>query len=167
VVLNLGSYEYFNYIEYEVGGSIYKTTSTNNHSWPNTFFNIIDENNNVKEIRYDRHNNPSLIQTETQDLRHYGCVYSKARSDYKTKKITSTTTSELDKNKHDIDDTEDFTPLKQLIVDIVNQDYSAYAEVNRTLEIILKLGRNFTKHQSYLDLKMHSIIFLKNWSMKG
>ncbi|WP_164707748.1 hypothetical protein, partial [Pseudomonas viridiflava] len=77
--------------------------------------------------------NSGLLDTETKDPRHYGCIYSKARSDYKTQKIISTTTSELDKKKHDIDAEEDFTSLKQLIVDVVNQDNASYSEDNRAL----------------------------------
>ncbi|HHQ4306176.1 TPA: AAA family ATPase, partial [Serratia fonticola] len=131
--LNLGPYVNFEYIEYEIDGNIYKTSKPTGVNMPLTFFDIVEENGNVIHIRHDRGNNYHLINSEIKDLRHYGCVYSKARSDYKTHKITSTTISELDKDKYDIDTTEDFTSLKQLIVDVVNQDNASYTEVNRFL----------------------------------
>jgi len=38
---------------------------------------------------------------------------------YKTQKITATSTKTLDIEKYDIDTNDDFTSLKQLIVDVV------------------------------------------------
>jgi predicted ATPase len=131
--LNAGPYEYFDYIEYTVGDNVYKTKTPTDGTNHKPFFDIEDENGNVYKIRHDRSNSPGLLASETKDLRRYGCVFSKARSDYKTKKITSTTTSELDKDKHDIDESEDFTSLKQLIVDVVNQDNAGYSEINMAL----------------------------------
>lgn len=131
--LNFGTYNPFDYIEYEVDNDIYKTSSFDQYQHQGSFFDIVDKNGSVDHITYDRSVNNQLIGTIKKDLRTYGCVYSKARSDYKTEKITSTKTSELDKNKHDIDIVDDFTSLKQLIVDVVNQDNSAYSEGNKLL----------------------------------
>lgn len=131
--LNIGPYENFDYIEYVVGKDTFKTAKTTDGTNHNFFFDLTDQNGSTYKIRSDRSNNPEILQSDKKDLRHYGCVYSKARSDYKTQKIKSTTTSELDKNKYDIDMAEDFTPLKQLIVDVVNQDNSDYSETNRSL----------------------------------
>ncbi|MGA4658796.1 AAA family ATPase [Proteus terrae] len=133
--LNYGKYEYFDLIEYSIDDVIYRTTSpvySNFDAKNKTFFDIIDENNNITKIRHDRIYNTSEIDKEINDLRYYGCVYSKARSDYKTRSINSTMTTELDKNKHDIDQEEDFTSLKQLIVDVENQDYYSYSQINIT-----------------------------------
>lgn len=131
--LNAGPYEHFDYIEYVVDDKIYKTQNTTDGNQHKPFFDIRDEGGGIQQIRHDRNNNSGLLDTETKDPRHYGCIYSKARSDYKTQKIRSTTTSELDKKKHDIDAEEDFTSLKQLIVDVVNQDNASYSEDNRAL----------------------------------
>ncbi|WP_313105199.1 AAA family ATPase [Pseudescherichia vulneris] len=131
--LNLGPYEFFDFIEYEVGGDIYRTASQTEIPHEKSFFDIIGQDGSIKKIRHNRIFQSALLNSVTEDLRHYGCVYSRARSDYKTQKITSTTISELDKNKYDIDSTEDFTPLKQLIVDVVNQDNANYSELNRGL----------------------------------
>ncbi|WP_426762599.1 AAA family ATPase [Hafnia paralvei] len=132
IFLNLGPYENFDYIEYEVDDNIYKTANTTDGTTHLPFFDIIESNGNIVKIRHDRHNNSSLLDKEIRDLRHYGCVYSRARSDYKTQKITSTTVSALDKEKYDSDVKDDFTSLKQLIVDVVNQDNAAYTEENKT-----------------------------------
>lgn len=131
--LNVGPYEYFDYIEYIADDKIYKTQAATDGTKHKYFFDVIDEAGSILKIRHDRNNQPGLLDSETRDLRHYGCIYSKARSDYKTKKIISTTTSSLDKSKHDVDAEEDFTPLKQLIVDVVNQDNASYTEGNRAL----------------------------------
>ncbi len=131
--LNVGPYEHFDYIEYVVDDKIYKTQNPTDGNRHKPFFDIMDEGGDIQKIRHDRNNSPGLLDTETKDPRHYGCIYSKARSDYKTQKIRSTTTSELDKKKHDIDAEEDFTSLKQLIVDVVNQDNASYSEENRAL----------------------------------
>ena len=55
---------------------------------------------------------------------------SKARANYKTDKIQHTTTSELDGNKHSDDESDNFTSLKQMFVDIVAQDEHEYMVIN-------------------------------------
>lgn len=132
-LLNLGSFEKFEYIEYSINGNIYKaipTTDGNNH--PN-FFDVINPDGTTQKIRSDKSNSISKIEENALDPRHYGCLFSKARSDYKTKKITSTSISTLDKDKYDTDINDDFTSLKQLIVDVVNQDNADYMETNKLL----------------------------------
>ncbi|MFQ6371445.1 AAA family ATPase [Shewanella sp. YIC-542] len=133
--LNLGSFEYFEYISYvtEVDNKLFKAVPTNDGTTHVNFFDLIDENEQRIKIREDRYNNRVKLDENTTDLRHYGCVYSKARADYKTQKISTTTTSSLDKEKYDVDGNDDFTSLKQLIVDVVNQDNNKYAEMNKTL----------------------------------
>jgi predicted ATPase len=130
--LNRGSFEYFEYIEYIIGGKLYKATP-GTHPTVKDFYTMIDDAGVSTAINTNKNNNPQLIESNTLDIRHYGCVFSKARADYKTKKITSTTTKSLDTEKYDIDQEDDFTSLKQLIVDVQNQDTSDYAELNESL----------------------------------
>lgn len=66
------------------------------------------------------------------DIRHYGFAYSKARSGFRTNKVRSTTTQQLDQSKYDNDETDDFTSIKQLLVDIDEQDNSAWMKTSRT-----------------------------------
>lgn len=68
----------------------------------------------------------------TKDVRDFGCIYSKARSGFKTGIVISTSNQQLDISKHENDDNEDFTSIKQLIVDIDAQDSSRMSEICRT-----------------------------------
>jgi predicted ATP-binding protein involved in virulence len=131
--LNLGSFEYFDYIEYNIGADIYKAVPTSDGTTHKNFYDTIDTAGTSKRIRTDRGNNPQIIETDITDMRHYGCVFSKARADYKTQQIRSTTTKSIDADKYDNDQEDDFTSLKQLLVDIHNQDNSEYAELNKAL----------------------------------
>lgn len=140
--LNRGSFEYFEFIEYIVNGKIYKAVQAN-HSTVKDFYSMIDDAGNATPIHANKNNNAQLIDTNILDIRHYGCVFSKARADYKTQKITSTTTKILDSEKYDNDQEDDFTSLKQLIVDVQNQDTSDYAEINESLGSTPKTWNDF------------------------
>jgi predicted ATP-binding protein involved in virulence len=131
--LNLGTFEHFEYVEYSVGSQVFTAIHTTDGTTHQNFFDVKDNSGTVRKIRTDRSNNPQLIESDTNDLRNYGCVFSKARADYKTQQITSTTTKQLDTEKYDIDQQDDFTSLKQLLVDIKNQDESDYMKLNETL----------------------------------
>jgi len=130
--LNRGTFEYFEYIEYIVSGKLYTAVQPQN-SGIKDFFDRIDDAGARSQIRSNKNNNVQSIDNDSLDIRHYGCVFSKARADYKTKQITTTTTKKLDADKYDVDNEDDFTSLKQLIVDVENQDNSDYAEINKTL----------------------------------
>ena len=131
--LNLGSFEPFEYVEYVVDSKVYKAVPQQGADNIKDFYTLVDDSGNVTSIRSNRNNNPQSIDTNKLDIRHHGCVFSKARADYKTKEITSTTTKQLDIDKYDIDNEDDFTSLKQLIVDVQNQDNSEYVELNKGL----------------------------------
>jgi predicted ATPase len=128
--LNMGTFEYFDYFEYVVNGQIYQTIPSPGET-VRSFFSIVDPTGGVRKIRSDSMNRRSTIESDTLDVRHYGCVFSKARADYKTKQIQSATTKKLDIDKYDTDNEDDFTSLKQLIVDVDNQDKSDFAEIAR------------------------------------
>ncbi len=131
--LNLGTFEHFEYIEYSVGSQVFTAIPTTDGTTHKNYFDLKDSSGTVRKIRTDRNNNPQNIESDTNDLRNYGCVFSKARADYKTQQITSTTTKQLDTEKYDIDQQDDFTSLKQLLVDIKNQDEADYMKLNETL----------------------------------
>ncbi|WP_429103894.1 AAA family ATPase [Aeromonas hydrophila] len=133
-LLNAGSFEYFDYICYVTDeGKSFKAVPTSDGNTHKNFFDLIDESQQKIRVREDRNNNRAKMDSNRDDLRYYGCVYSKARADYKTRKITTTTTKSLDTEKYDIDGSDDFTSLKQLVIDVVNQDNNEYAEINKTL----------------------------------
>lgn len=131
--LNRETFEHFEYIEYSVGSDVFTAIPTTDGTTHKNFFDVKDSSGTVRNIRTDRSNNPQLLESDIEDLRHYGCIFSKARADYKTQQITSTTTKQLDIEKYDIDQQDDFTSLKQLLVDIKNQDESDYMKLNETL----------------------------------
>ncbi len=129
--LNKRSFEYFEFIEYVIDNRLYKAIPSNTRV--KDFYTLIDDTGKSTDIHSNHNTNVELIESNTLDIRHYGCVFSKARADFKTQKITSTTTKSLDTEKYDIDQEDDFTSLKQLIVDVQIQDTSAYAELNEGL----------------------------------
>ena len=133
--LCIGSFKPFDMIEYEVNNELYILKPPMIPESNDTFFTRFDVKNDTAEnIRSDKVNNPSTIQSDEKDPRSYGCVFSRPRADYKTSKIESVKTNELDKNKYDSDKEDNFTSLKQLIVDIQNQDNEEYYDINTQRE---------------------------------
>ena len=129
--LSIGSFEPFDAIEYEVENKCYILTPPTIPGSNKTFFIRYDIVNDTSEnIRTDKSNNPQSVQSDNKDPRSYGSVFSRPRADYKTNKIESVKTNELDKNKYDSDNDDNFTSLKQLIVDVQNQDNEQYSDIN-------------------------------------
>lgn len=131
--LNLGSFQFFDFLEYKVNGQLYRAIPQTDNPGHFSFFDIQNPDGTVRKIRSDSHNNRATINGDNLDVRHYGCIFSKARADYKTQQIKSTTTKKLDTEKYNVDNEDDFTSSKQLIVDVENQDYSEYVETNKAL----------------------------------
>lgn len=130
--LNLGSFENFEYIEYIVDGELLKAKPQPGQDDSKLGFHIIEDSvGGITHIYTNKNNNFKAIEENLKDMRHYGCIFSKARSDFKTEAIRSTTTKELDSEKYAKDNEDNFTSLKQLIVDIQNQDNAEYSKVNR------------------------------------
>ena len=75
-------------------------------------------------IQSNRNSRAERIVQDLGDIRHYGFAYSKARSGFKTQPVKSTTTQQVDRDKYEPDDQEDFTRIKQLLIDIDGQDSS-------------------------------------------
>ncbi len=128
--LCLRSFEPFERIEYEVDGNKYAAVPTGNVTYDQTgFYNRIDLRTNAStNIFTSLNNNRGQISLDPLDIRHYGCVYSKARADFSVKKITGTTSLEIDKDSYDDDSTEDFSSLKQLIIDLQYDDSARLQE---------------------------------------
>jgi predicted ATPase len=131
--LNLGTFVVFDFIEYKIDGNNYKAVQPTDGTTHPNFFDVVDSTGAIHKIRADRNNNIQALESDSLDLRKNGCVFSKARADYKTQQIKSTTTKQLDSDKYDADNEDDFTSLKQLLVDIQNQDNSEYVELNKGL----------------------------------
>jgi AAA15 family ATPase/GTPase len=135
--LNGYSIEYFEYIEYVSGDQILKAVPPSFQSdVSNGFYDMIEADSTITHMRTEKNDNGGSTINDTIDnnplnIRFSGCVLSKARADFQTKAITTTTIKQLDEVNKDLDDKEDFTSLKQLIVDIDSQDNSEYARINR------------------------------------
>lgn len=128
--LNEGSFAYFDYLEYEAVGKRYKAEQMSPISTIVGFHKrTCLESGKVENIERNRNNAPDIMKSDREDPRFYGCVFSKARADYKTDKINSVGTSIIDSGKHLTDDAERYTSLKQLLVDIKAQDEHDFAEL--------------------------------------
>lgn len=141
--LNIGTFEPFDFIEYDINGQTYKAIPQTEHANMLTFFDLISPDGSTRKIRSNKNFNLQEISADNLDIRNYGCIFSKARADYKTQQIQSTTTKQLDIDKYDVDNEDDFTSLKQLIVDVENQDNSDYAEINKGLGAAPKSWEEF------------------------
>jgi predicted ATP-binding protein involved in virulence len=147
--LNIGSFKPFSFIEYEANGDIFQAVpledkGMDSYYYKDFFIRVDKANGATTKIMSNKNNNPNLIQQDEKDPRHYGCLLSKPRADYKTSRIISSTTQELDKNKYDTDNNDDFTSLKQLLVDIQSEDNEDYREINynRSKKEILPMSEN-------------------------
>lgn len=135
--LNGYSIEYFEYIEYVSEGQILKSVPPSSQNDVSSgFYDMIKADSSTTHMRTGKNNSNgsttnATIDNDPLNIRFSGCVLSKARADFQTKAITTTTVKQLDEAKKDMDDKEDFTSLKQLIVDIDSQDNSEYARINR------------------------------------
>lgn len=144
--LNLGTIEPFKSITYDIGGVKYTITPRDVNAGIG-FHKRTKEGEDVSTNVSGHKGDLNKIKEDTLDIRHYGCAYSKARSGFKTKPVKSTTTQQLDADSYDNDDTDDFTGIKQLIVDVKAQDnssldkltskgeYTNYEDFHRTSKI--------------------------------
>ncbi len=128
--LNLGSIEPFEYIEYIVETDKYKIIPAEGADF-GFHFRMSLGSGSKTEVQSNRNTNRSRIDEDLLDIRHYGCVYSKARSGFNTQSIKTTTTQQLNDSKYDDDNNDNFTFIKQLLVDIVAQDNSTLSEICR------------------------------------
>ena len=81
-------------------------------------------------IGRNNHNDREGMLADSKDPRSYGSVLSQARSDFKTKRIEHSSSKELDTDLHEQDSEDDFTSLKQLLVDINTSDNEEYSRIN-------------------------------------
>ena len=127
--LNLGSFDPLGELTYDVNGITYTLVPANINSNLG-FHNRVNHSDGKETIISSNHNNNrSSIETDMSDIRHYGCVYTKARSGFGTRVIKTSSTQQLDDSKYENDEKEDFTQIKQLLIDIQIQDDRAWARI--------------------------------------
>lgn len=125
--LNRQSIRPFEYIEYSVDGNSYCITPDNREEWfVNSGFHNrrLIESSAVEMVHTGISSNEEKIHKDLKDLRHYGFSYSKARSGFKTDPVRSVTTQQIDNEKYEPDEEENFTRIIQLLIDIDGQDSS-------------------------------------------
>lgn len=71
------------------------------------------------------------MNNDINDPRHYGSLISLPRSAYSTKQISNVGVSELDTSIHEKDTENDFTSLKQLLVDLSGLDSEDFMDQHR------------------------------------
>lgn len=117
--------EAFEYINYTADGVVYTITPTSESDSQFGFHSRKNESDGTTQtIRSNHNNNRQLIDSDPADLRHYGFSYSRARSGFNTQKVNAATIQQLDSEKYENDSKDDFTSIKQLLVDIDAQDNS-------------------------------------------
>ena len=137
--LDLGTFEPFDKIDYMVDSEIYVLSKINRENAKYGFHKRLKVNaNEILAIHRGRNNDEEGIQADKKDIRSYGFAYSKARSGFKTEKVYSATTQQLDLNKYENDSKDDFTNIKQLLVDIDTQDNSEWMRIT-----VNNVGINF------------------------
>lgn len=146
--LNLGSITCFEHIKYNANGENYSITP--NDMNPHLGFHKRKRESDGTEVTVisNRNTNFDKLENDLEDIRHYGCAYSKARSGFSTKVVKSTTTSQLDDSKYESDSSDDFTAIKQMLVNIKSQDNSTWAKLSRN-------GDPRTYQEFLLSGKMH------------
>lgn len=129
--LNLGSITSFDFIECEIDGDRYRLSGYNSNSNLGFHKRTKLSDDSSKQINTNRDNNFESIDKDNEDIRRYGIIYSTARSDFKTDKIKSSSTLQLDKDKYEVDNKENFTSIKQLLIDLNEQDNSQWMKITK------------------------------------
>ena len=129
----------FEYIEYQIDNEIYRATPKTPESYDGYYNLLLPDKETIIEVNTGKNRNGSStsnsnIDKDFRNIRFYGCVFSKARADYRTEKIIGTTTKQLDIENKDIDTEDNFTSIKQLLVDIEGEDNAKFKEDSKKSE---------------------------------
>ncbi len=130
--LNRGSFAPFESIQYDIASDLFTLSRTSDSDANSGFHkrkNEIDGSNKV--IRCNRNINPKDIENDFRDIRHYGVAYSKARSGFKVDPIKSSTAEQLDSDKYEIDNRDNFTNIAQLLIDVDTDDSRLWKKISR------------------------------------
>jgi len=128
----------FEYIEYQIDNEIYQAIPPTQESYYG-YYNLLLPDKTIIQVNSGKNRSGgsasnSNIDEDFRNIRFYGCVFSKARADYRTEKIKGTTTKQLDIENKDIDTEDNFTSIKQLLVDIEGEDNAKFKEDSKERE---------------------------------
>ena len=124
--LNGQSIQPFEYIEYEAGGADYHIVPDGRHGNVGFHKRTIVGSDNYEAVHSGRGNSEDRMKSDVKDIRYYGFAYSKARSGFNTGPVVSITTQQVDAEKFEPDEQDNITRIKQLIVDIEQQDDASW-----------------------------------------
>lgn len=120
--INNGKFFFFDYLKYIVDDD-YIIKKSGKYPNDKLYVTIINEKTGIR--------NDVLITSKNEknknNIRYYGCIYSKARSGFHIDSVDSVKTSLIDNNKYENDATDNFTSIIQLLVDIKSQDNEDWA----------------------------------------
>ena len=125
--LTLGSIKNFEYIRYIANGENYLAKPLDGYEGTGYHVRIKESTGEKTEVLYYRAADENKIKNDLLDIRHGGCVYSKARSGFHINSVDSVKTSLIDNNKYENDAADNFTSIIQLLVDIKSQDNEDWA----------------------------------------
>lgn len=124
----------FEYIEYDADGNQYRIEPVPDGHL--CFHNRINLSTGTSELIHSTTTfDPQRMYADKKDLRSYASIFSKARADFKVDKIGSISTRTLDSEMREQDNNDNYTSLKQLIVDIDNQDSKDFKNQNRVGQV--------------------------------
>lgn len=167
------------FLEYVVSGVLYKATKfipvdsvtgmPQHIPMPNFGSYSVHKPNGSNELISSSPSHLGVESSSTNpiDLRYYGSVFSKARADYKTDPISSITSQTLDTKKSDSDVEENFSPLKQLLVDIDSQDNEDYTSINKALGVTARTYDNYYPDSKVFRFKNAFNSFFDNITYEG
>ena len=130
--LNKNSIKPFEYIDYIVGGIKYHIIPNDKYAYNGFHTRTNTRTGKVETVHTGRGSSEAFINEDVEDLRHYGFAYSKARSGFNTQRVQVVTTQQVDREKYEPDMQEDFTRVKQLLIDIEGQDSSEWFKQSET-----------------------------------
>ena len=143
--LNLRTFEPFEHITYEANGGVYTNIKGNMTDINFGFHERRDEaSGSTERIRTAKNNAEDRIAQDLKDIRRYGCAYSKARSGFSTKPVKTAQTTLLDSNRYEMDESDDFTRIKQMLIDIRQQDSEEWATISDSGSAITREQFNAT-----------------------
>lgn len=123
----------FNSIEYTIDDEIITMSSILGEQDSHKFIRRKNGEDETLSYGWSRNNGANIerMEQDALDPRHYGSAISLPRSDFQTEKINTVGVSELDTNNHEKDVNNDFTSLKQLLVDLSSLDAEDFTELHR------------------------------------
>lgn len=135
--LDLGSFDNFQYMKYEIIGENFTIHKEGVLNPQFGFHKRKNEETGVEVyISSNRNNSIESIEKDKNDIRGYGFAYSKAKSGFKTDRVTASTIQQLDKEKYENDNKENYTSIKQLLVDVDTQDNADWMRITKNKETV-------------------------------